>query len=64
MARAPHAACTLYVTGLLVLTVALHIRAMPASPPLHPLQRGLARGEVVAGVPHLDLRTRWPTPPF
>ncbi len=54
MARAPHAACTLYLTGLLVLTAALHIGAMRPVAPMGALQRGLSRGELAAGVPHLD----------
>lgn len=53
MANAPHAAFTFYVSGLLVLTAAIHIGATQPQSPVGPLQRALARGEVRPGIPRL-----------
>lgn len=49
----PHLACSLYVTGILILTVALHIGPEPVASPISPLQRAQARGEIEPGVPRL-----------
>ena len=54
MSAAHHTTCSLYVSGCLLLSLALQVRMEPRANPVRPIDRGRARGELRQGVPRLD----------
>jgi hypothetical protein len=54
MSAAQHTTCSLYVSGCLLLSLALQVRMEPRANPVRPIDRGRARGELRQGVPRLD----------